>query len=82
MGGLRSGSTVPSQSDFYRALGANLARVRTRAGLTQQDVADGLECSRSFVCLVETGRSAMPIHRLVEWCELLCVKLGAVVPRD
>ena len=82
MGGLRRGSTVPSARRFYVALGENLMRARVSAELTQQDVGDSLGMTRAAVSLVEHGRSAMPVHRLVEWSELLCVKLGTIVPKN
>ena len=82
VGGLRRGSTVPSARRFYVALGANLARARIAAELTQQDVADSLGMTRAAVCNVEGGLQGMPVHRLVEWSELLCVKLGTIVPKN
>jgi transcriptional regulator with XRE-family HTH domain len=81
MGGLRRGSTVPKARAFYVALGANLTKSRTAAELTQQDVADALGLTRAAVSNVEQGNTGLPVHRLVEWTELLCVKLDKVVPR-
>lgn len=81
MGGLRRGSTVPHERGFYVALGANLSRARVRAELSQQDVGETLGMTRAAVSLVENGRSGLPVHRLVEWCDLLCVKLGTIVPK-
>jgi DNA-binding XRE family transcriptional regulator len=82
MGGLRGGSTVPSARAFYVALGANLSRARERAELTQQDVADALGMTRAAVSNVEQGNTGLPVHRLVEWTALLCVKLGTIVPKN
>lgn len=82
MGGLRRGSTVPRSRRFYRALGANLADARVRAELSQQDVADSLGMTRAAVCNVELGNNGMPVHRLVEWAELLCVKVEKIIPRN
>ncbi|MDE2102689.1 MAG: helix-turn-helix transcriptional regulator [Patescibacteria group bacterium] len=82
MGGLRRGSTVPASRDFYVALGANLSRARVRAELTQQDVADELGMTRAAVCNVEQGNTGLPVHRLVEWAAVLCVKLGTIIPKN
>jgi transcriptional regulator with XRE-family HTH domain len=82
MGGLRGGSTVPSARAFYVALGANLSRARERAELTQQDVADALGLTRAAVSNVEQGTTGLPVHRLVEWTALLCVKLWTIVPKN
>ena len=82
MGGLRRGSTVPKARAFYVAMGASLARARVRAELTQQDVADALGMTRAAVCNVEQGNTGLPVHRLVEWAEVLCVQLWRIIPKN
>jgi predicted transcriptional regulator len=79
MGGLRRGSTVPKARAFYVALGSRLSAARVKAELTQQDVADALGMTRAAVSNVEQGNTGLPVHRLVEWTELLCVKLDKIV---
>jgi hypothetical protein len=45
-------------------------------------VAYALGLTRAAVSNVEQGNTGLPVHRLVEWTVLLCVKLGTIVPKN
>ncbi len=56
-----------------------IAHLRTRAGLTQGDLADKLEVSRQSVSKWETGASVPEIDKLVKMAELFGVSLDELV---
>lgn len=50
--------------------GQQLRRVRIKAGLTQQDIADALFISRSDVSKIENNKKGLPAEYLLKWCKL------------
>ncbi len=57
----------------------NVRRLRVRRGLTQAEVAEGMEVSQGQIANIENGRSNMPVSKLgrlrkflrCTWAELM-----------
>lgn len=59
-----------------------LSRARTRAGLTQADLARTLNLAPSHISRVEHGRANLSLEQLVRWLEACGLHLAAVVEQD
>jgi transcriptional regulator with XRE-family HTH domain len=60
---------VANERDFYRELGLRISSARKRAELTQQDLADEVDLSRTSITNIENGNqpvSAWLLHLLAE----------------
>jgi transcriptional regulator with XRE-family HTH domain len=61
-------------------LGQTLRRIRTEQGLKMEEVAERTGISRSFIALVEAGKSDISIGRLLRLADLFDVPLTDLVP--
>jgi transcriptional regulator with XRE-family HTH domain len=52
--------------DFYEEFGANLRAARKRAGLTQQELADRINLTRTSVTNIERGSQRIALHQLFD----------------
>lgn len=55
-----------SVGDFYEEFGANLRAARKRAGLTQQELADRINLTRTSVTNIERGSQRIALHQLFD----------------
>lgn len=60
--------------DIYGDLGRLVAKLRTKDGLTQQDVAASIGCKRGWIAKVEQGRCAVYAHNLIALAYALGVR--------
>lgn len=51
---------------FYEVFGANLRAARKRAGLTQQELADRINLTRTSVTNIERGTQRIALHQLFD----------------
>jgi transcriptional regulator with XRE-family HTH domain len=65
---------------FYEDVGRRLRRVRTEAGLTQQDLADAVGLSRASIANMEAGRQPFPAHMLFALARALDVTVENLLP--
>ena len=63
------------------ALGSQLRAVRRRLGYSLADVAAGASISRSFLALVESGKSDITISRLMRLVSLYQISLADLLPQ-
>jgi transcriptional regulator with XRE-family HTH domain len=68
--------------NFYAGLGQRIREERIRHGLTQKDLADKVDLTRTSVTNIELGRQKLLVHTLVEIAEALDLVPGALLPQD
>lgn len=64
---------------FYKKLGESMKNARSDGGLTQQDVADRLNLSRSTITCWETGARAINIDDLIKYCDAINANVNDVL---
>lgn len=76
-----------NRSSVLIALGKNIKHIRLLRGLSQENLASGLQKSINFVSLVENGKTGLSIQTLVDICRVLNIDAntlfsGIVAPTD
>lgn len=67
------------QKAMLAQVGRNLARLRSEAGLTQQQLADRVGADREYISRCETGDTNFSVVRALEFCEALGVSPNAML---
>lgn len=59
--------------DYYKAVGARIKEQREKMGLSQQDLAEKLECSTNTISNYETGKTvkSLTLEKMLEICNVL-----------
>lgn len=65
---------------FYEQVGVLLKSARQSAGLTQEQLADGLGLTRASVANLEAGRQRVPVHTLLAAADVVGVELTTLLP--
>lgn len=60
----------------YNALRALLREVRSKAGLTQMQMADALNVGQSYVSKLERGENFVDVLLYARWCQVCGIKPG------
>ena len=60
-------------------IGMNIACLRRRNNLTQEQVAKALDATPGYICNVENGRTAMSLRMLVYFAKLTNTTLDSLV---
>lgn len=68
-----------SSTAQHRQIAANIALYRRRAGLTQRELADRLNCSTTYVSRMECGDRGISVAMLVKISEALEVSCDALL---
>lgn len=68
------------ESEIYVQFGLLVRQHRERLGLSQAQVAQAIDLSRSSVANVETGRQHIPMHHLYSLARVLQVDVHALLP--
>jgi len=55
----------------HRKVIAVLAEVRTKAGVTQRELARRLDRAHSYVSRIEKGDRRLDVPEMIQWCEVL-----------
>lgn len=58
-------------SKFYERIGANIRTRREFLGLTQEVLANEIDCARVSVSNIESGRQCISVRRLLAFAEAL-----------
>lgn len=61
------------KKDVYKQIGRNIARIRKEKGLTQEDFAELMDKSWSYVAKLETGAQNFSVGKLIDIAEYLNV---------
>ena len=67
-------------ADIYKPLGQLVRAFRTRAGLSQQELADKIGLTRTSVTNIEKGRQRIPLHLLFALADALKVAPRQLLP--
>ena len=62
------------QHEKYKYLGLNIAYYRTQKGLSQSQLAELVNVSRTHMSRIETADCAVSLDVVFEICDALCVK--------
>jgi len=62
------------QSDKYKHLGLNIAYYRKEKGLSQSQLAELVNISRTHMSRIETADCAVSLDVVFDICDALCVK--------
>jgi transcriptional regulator with XRE-family HTH domain len=65
----------------HRRLMAALVDVRTKAGVTQRELARRLDRAHSYVSRVEKGDRRLDVPEFIQWCEVLSMDPVEVIRR-
>ena len=67
-----------NKSSVLETLGKNIRRIRLLKGLSQENLASGIDKSINFVSLVENGKTGLSIQTLVDICKTLEVDVNTL----
>lgn len=62
------------QQEKYRLLGLNIAYYRKEKGLSQSQLAELINISRTHMSRIETADCAVSLDVVFEICDVLCIK--------
>lgn len=62
------------QKDKYRRLGLNIAYYRKEKGLSQCQLAEMVNISRTHMSRIETADCAVSLDVIFDICDVLCIK--------
>lgn len=65
---------------LYRRIGEQIREWRTKAKLTQGQLADAVGVLRTSITNIEAGRQKAPLHVLYEICTVLGVEMTDILP--
>lgn len=68
------------QEKLYKLLGENVRKHRSRLGLTQGQLADKIELTRTSVVNIEQGKQHTPLHLLLTMTEVFSITLETLIP--
>lgn len=72
---LKSGESMQNkQREKYKYLGLNIAYYRKEKGLSQSQLAELVNVSRTHMSRIETADCAVSLDVIFEICDVLCVK--------
>jgi len=71
--------TDKEKQNLWQTIGQNIARYRTKAGITQAALAHKAGFSPLFIGLIERGRRPAPVATLVAIAKALEVKLSDLI---
>lgn len=63
----------PHQKDNYKHLGLNIAYYRKSKGLSQSQLAELINISRTHMSRIETADCAVSLDVVFDICETLCI---------
>lgn len=68
------------QGKLYKLLGENVRKYRSQLGLTQEQLADKIELTRTSVVNIERGKQNTPLHLLLTMAEVFNITLETLIP--
>lgn len=73
-------SFMKDEDLFYSDLGNNISSIRTKKGISQDDLAKEIGLSRPSIANIEKGKQRPSIFTLMQICNLLGVELLELLP--
>ena len=68
--------------EFQVKVGLRIKDARTRAGLSQEDLAQAMEVTQSFIYLLESGKQNMTVQTLARVAQALDTTVSALLPQE
>lgn len=75
-------SSDPKIDRFYRAVGELVRAARSAARMTQAQLADGANLTRSSIANIEAGRQRVPLHVFAMIAEALDTEPAKLLPEE
>jgi transcriptional regulator with XRE-family HTH domain len=69
------------QSSLYREIGSRIRVTREKLDLTQAQLVDGLDLSRTSLVNIESGRQQPPLHTLWDIAKALNLEVHDLIPK-
>lgn len=69
------------EHSIYTSIGSAIAERRSRQRLTQEELANCIQMSRTSVTNLEKGRQRIPVHTLVAIAQALGTPLSELLPK-
>lgn len=70
------------QTVFYETVGEKIKEARKARNINQDALADTLGISRVSLGNIESGKQRVPLHVLLDICEILNVRMDDLFPRN
>lgn len=70
------------KKEIYKIIGKNIQKARKAKGLTQEDFAELMDKSWSYIAKLETGTQNFSIGKLIDIAEFLGVELSDLLKLD
>jgi transcriptional regulator with XRE-family HTH domain len=70
------------QQRLYQLLGENVKKYRNQNGLTQEQLANEIDLTRTSVVNIEQGRQHPPLHLLLQIAKVLDISLETLIPKE
>jgi transcriptional regulator with XRE-family HTH domain len=67
---------------FYKEVGRRIYKARRGGRLTQQQLADSVQLTRTSITNIERGRQKLLLHTLIDIAKTLRVAPGTLLPAD
>lgn len=71
---------MAGSENLYRLVGERVQRLRRKADLTQEGLANRVSMTRTSITNLEKGRQKLPLHQLLHVAEALDVDLKDLIP--
>ena len=68
-----------NKKEIYKIIGKNIQKARKTKGLTQEDFAELMDKSWSYIAKLETGTQNFSIGKLIDIAEFLGVELSELL---
>ena len=65
---------------IYASIGSAIAEIRSRQRLTQEELANSIQMSRTSITNLEKGRQRIPVHTLFAIAQALKTPLSELLP--
>ena len=73
-------SKVPSTGDFYAELGSRIAQARRSRNLTQEELGELVQLTRTSITNIEKGRQKVLAHTVATLAAALSLDISALMP--
>lgn len=71
--------TPLAKAELWDFLGQRIQQLRLESEWRQSDLADELDMCRVSIVNIEAGRQALPLHKLIDLCDLFGIHLADLV---
>lgn len=66
--------------DIHTSISSNIMRIRRERALTQEDLANQMQCSQAFINQIETGAKDCNIEQIYKIATILSCSVYDIIP--